>query len=363
MALAGAGLVSSAPAAKRPKAPYALRVVAKRLAAPLYVTAPSGAPGRLYVVLRRGVVRVIANGRLERQPFLDIHDQVSTDGERGLLSIAFAPDYATSGRVYAVFTDKGSENSLRLVEYRAVDDRVDPASARLLVRVPHDDSPYHNGGQLAFGPDGALYMSVGDGGYETDDRGRLTPDPHGNAQNLDVLLGKIFRLDTGAAQPRPEIVAYGLRNAWRFSFDAASGDMIIGDVGWMHEEEVDVLPRAAGLTNFGWSVYEGRRRGPTTALNPAGTLVGPALAYANGPKGNCAITGGYVYRGRAVPRLTGRYLFRDYCSGRIWSAAYAEGRLSGRRLEPFKVPGLASFGEDATGELYAVSLKGRVLRF
>ena len=362
-ALAGVERAASKPAAKRPKPPYVLRTVAKGLTEPVYVTAPSGVQGRLYVVLRRGVVRVVANGRVQRQAFMDIESQVSTIGERGLLSIAFAPDYATSGRVYAVFTDTTPEAAIRIVEYRAVGGRVDPATTRLLVRIPHEDSPYHNGGQLAFGPDGALYAGAGDGGYTRNDQLQLVPDPHGNGQNLRVLLGKIFRLDVAEASPRPAIVAYGLRNPWRFAFDGGSGHLIVADVGWNNEEEVDVLPRGAGLTNFGWSVYEGRRPGPTAELNPAGTLVGPALTYRTNVARNCAITGGYVYRGRAVPRLRGRYVFGDYCSGRIWSAAYVDGRLSGRRVEPVKVRSLVSFGEDPAGELYAVSIRGKVLRF
>jgi glucose/arabinose dehydrogenase len=358
----GAERASSEAAVKRPRPPYVLRTVARGLSGSLYVTAPAGERGRLYVVLRAGAVRVISNGRLEAQPFLDVRGEVSVRGEGGLLSIAFAPDYATSGRVYAAFAANEDGRPLRIVEYRAVEGQVDPASARQLVSVPHGDSPYHYGGQIAFGPDGKLYAGVGDGGY-VDDGTRLIPDPHGNGQNLGVLLGKLFRLDPTEATPRPEIVAYGLRNPWRFSFEAASGDLIIGDVGWNAREEVNVLPRDAGLVNLGWSAFEGRLRGPTTALNPAGTLVGPALTYATRLNDNCGIVGGYVYRGRAVPRLRGRYVFGDYCSGRVWSAVYRSGRLSRKRLEPVRVRALASFGEDTAGELYAVSLNGRVFRF
>jgi YVTN family beta-propeller protein len=349
-------------AARRRRPPYVLRRVAAGLAEPVYVTSPPGTPRSLYVVVRGGVVRAIVNGRLVREPFLDLRGRVRTRGEGGLLSITFAPDYAASGRVYAAFTTDEDERPIRIVEYRAFEGRVDPATERPLVRVPHPDSPYHYGGQLAFGPDGKLYAGVGDGGYLMDGA-RLVPDPHGNAQNLGVLLGKLFRLDPSEQSPAPEIVAYGLRNPWRFSFDAASGDLIIGDVGWNAREEVDVLRSGTGLVNFGWSVYEGRGRGPTRTLNPSGTLVAPALTYATHANDNCAITGGYVYRGRAVPRLRGRYVFGDYCSGRIWSAAYRSGRLSGKRLEPVRVRSLASFGQDAAGELYAVSLGGRVFRF
>ena len=251
---------------------------------------------------------------------------------------------------------------MTIAEYRARNGRVDPSTERALVRVPHRDSPYHNGGQLQFGPDGKLYVGVGDGGY-LDGPAGLIPDPRGNAQSLDVLLGKIFRLDVGAAAPEPEIVAYGARNPWRFAF-GPSGDLIVGDVGWNTAEEIDVVPVDAGLVNLGWSVYEGRRQRPNGGpLNTAGRLVGPALTYATGRNRNCSIIGGYVYRGRAVPRLRGRYVFGDYCSGRIWSVRLTGGSATDRRLEPVKVLALNSFGEDAAGELYAVSFEGAVYRF
>jgi glucose/arabinose dehydrogenase len=324
------------------------------------VTAAPGEPGRLYVVLRPGTVRVLERGRLRPGFLLDLRRRVQTFGEMGLLSIAFHPNHPSNGLVYAFFNDQGDEKRVTVAEYHVQNGQVDPSSERVLVRVPHQDSPFHNGGQLQFGPDGKLYVAVGDGGYLLE--GGLQPDPHGNAQNLGVLLGKIFRLDPGARTPTPEIVAYGLRNPWRFSF-APDGDMIIGDVGWNRVEELDVLRRGDGLVNFGWSVYEGRARRPNAGpLNTAGRLVGPALTYPTGGKGNCSITGGYVYRGR-VARLRNRYVLGDYCSGRIWSARIADRPASGRRLEPVKLPGLASFGEDLAGELYAVSLRRGLYRF
>jgi glucose/arabinose dehydrogenase len=349
---------AGAPDAAKPA--FVLKRVAKGLRQPLHVTSAPGEPGRLYVVLRPGTVRVLERGRLRPGFFLDLRRRVQTFGEMGLLSIAFHPNYASNGLVYAFFNDQGDEKWVTVVEYHVRNGQVDPASERVLARVSHQDSPYHNGGQLEFGPDGRLYVAVGDGGYLTE--GGLQPDPHGNAQNLGVLLGKIFRLDVGASAAVPEIVAYGLRNPWRFSF-APGGDMIIGDVGWNRAEELDVLPAASGLVNFGWSVYEGRATRPGAGpLNNAGRLIGPALTYRTGRKGNCSITGGYVYRGR-VARLRNRYVFGDYCSGRIWSVRVADGRASGRRLEPVKLPGLASFGEDLAGELYAVSIRGGLYRF
>jgi glucose/arabinose dehydrogenase len=232
IALAGAA-VASAPMPARTaetfaaRAPYVLRPVVRRLNEPVFVTAPAAEKGRIYIVERAGRVLLFSSGKLQARPFLDIRDVVETDGERGLLSIAFPPDYPRSRIVYAFFShDQGME----IHSYRVVDGRANRGSDRLLLRVPHPDSPYHDGGQMAFGPDGLLYAGIGDGGYTEEPR-PLTPDPHGNAQNLDVLLGKIFRLDVAAASPSPTIVAYGLRNPWRFSFDPR-GNLIIGDVGW-----------------------------------------------------------------------------------------------------------------------------------
>jgi glucose/arabinose dehydrogenase len=359
-AIGATGANGTAESRAATKPPFVLKRVAKGLRQPLYATFAPGEPGRLYIVLRPGTVRVLERGRLRPGFFLDLRRRVQTFGEMGLLSIAFHPSYASNGLVYAFFNDQGDEKWVTVAEYHVRNGQVDPSTERALVRISHQDSPYHNGGQLQFGPDGKLYVATGDGGYTTE--GGLLPDPHGNAQNLGALLGKIFRLDIGASNPVPEIVAYGLRNPWRFSF-APGGDMIIGDVGWNRVEELDVLPHGGGLVNFGWSVYEGRATRPNAGpLNTAGRLVGPTLTYRNGRKGNCSITGGYVYRGR-VARLRNRYVFGDYCTGRIWSIRIAAGRASGLRLEPVKLPGLASFGEDAGGELYAVSLRGGVYRF
>ena len=320
------------------------------------MTAAPGEPNRLYVVERRGTVRVLQSGRLRKTPFLNVSSAVSTAGERGLLSIAFHPDYASNRLVYACWMER--DGAIKVVEFRVAGDRVDAASARVVVRVPHDEGPYHNGGQIAFGPDRLLYVGIGDGGYLGPE-----PDPYGNSQNLEVLLGKIFRIAVDDRGARPEIVAYGLRNPWRFSFDGARR-LIIGDVGYRGFEEIDVLSLDAGLVNFGWSVYEGRRKRRTEVeQNPAGTLAWPVHTYSTNVKGNCSITGGYVYRGRAITSLRGRYVFGDYCSGRIWSAPYAGGRLGRVRLEPVRIPFLSSFGLDGNGELYGVALNGSIQRF
>lgn len=249
--------------------------------------------------------------------------------------------------MYAFYTELAVSNG-----------RAQPATARTLVTVPHEASPYHNGGQLAFGLDGALYASVGDGGYA----GPNAPDPNGNSQNTEVLLGKLFRLRV-EGEPSPELVAYGLRNAWRFSF-GPGGQLIIGDVGYKSFEEIDIVPAGTTeLLNFGWSPYEGRSsRRTDVELNPAGRLVWPAHTYPTNVRGNCSVTGAYVYSG-SIPRLRNRYVFGDFCSGRIWSGRLARDRVVDVRVEPVRVPQLASFGVGAARELYAVSLRGSVYRF
>jgi glucose/arabinose dehydrogenase len=338
-------------------APARVQTVARGLAKPVYVTATPSEPTRLYVVQQAGLVRVVVGGRLQSRPFADLRKQTLSGGERGLFSIAFSSRYATDRLLYACYTDH--EGAINIVELRESNGRA--TLVRTLLRVLHEDSSYHNGGQLQFGPDGLLYAGFGDGGLY----GR-EPDPHGNSQNLAVLLGKIVRLNPAAGGSTAEIVAYGLRNPWRFSFDSASGDLVIADVGWFGSEEIDVLPAGTNeLVNFGWSTYEGwreRRRGDPVELNPTGRLVWPSYTYPTGHAGNCSITGGYVYRG-SVARLRGRYVYGDYCSGRIWSLRLAGGRASDVRVEPVRIPTLSSFGLDARGELYAVALTGTIYRF
>ena len=351
------GLGASTPA--RPSseaATYRLRVAVSGLAQPTYLAAATGDRSRLYVVERRGTVRIVRNGRVQAGFFLDIRRSVSTGGERGLLSLAFHPGYPSSPLVYVFFTQR--DGTIVIEELRVAGGRAEASSARVLVSVPHDSSSYHNGGQLAFGPDGALYAAVGDGGYLGQ-----TPDPNGNSQNMEVLPGKLIRIRVDAPDATPEIVAYGLRNAWRFSF-APGGDLVIGDVGYKSYEEVDVVPAGTTeLLNYGWSPYEGRfQRRTDVQLNPAGRLVWPVHSYSTNVRGNCAITGGYVYRG-SVATLRSRYVFGDFCSGRIWSGRLTSSRLVDVRTEPVRVPQLASFGLDAAGELYVLSLKGTVHRF
>ena len=331
-----------------------------------YLATTPSEQGLLYVVERRGVIVVAVGGRVVATPFLDIRSLVSQAGERGLLSMAFDPGFGSNGLFYVDFAD--ARGRIRIARYTARNGVADPLTRRDLLVVA-SPSPFHNGGQLAFGPDGLMYVSIGDGGIKVPAickkrrlrRCRLILDP-GNAQSLATLRGKILRLAAAATgQAAPRIAAYGLRNPWRFSFDRSTGDMYIGDVGLNRVEEVDVLPRGAGLANFGWSVWEGRLRRPHAAadVNPAGTLVWPAATFTH-KGGNCSIIGGYVYRGTAVASLRGRYVYGDYCSGRVWSFKPDGSRATAVRLEPIRIPKLVSLGGDDAGELYAVTDAGTV---
>ena len=314
----------------------------------MHVAAAAGEPGRLYVVEQAGVIRVVVNGRLRATPFLDIRSLVRSGGEQGLLSVAFHPDYARTRRFYVNYTDLRGDT--RVVEYRSSGTGALPGSARPLLRIAQ---PYanHNGGGIAFGPDGKLYVGMGDGGSGG--------DPENRAQDMGSQLGKLLRLDVDRAGAKPELVALGLRNPWRFSFDRASGDLWIADVGQGDWEEIDVLRAGwSGLPNFGWDIWEGRARFEDKPLGP-GRLVQPVAVYSH--DAGCSVTGGFVYRGKAVPALAGRYLYGDYCSGTIWSLAAKGGKAVPRR-EPFSVADLVSFAEDAAGELYSVSHGGTVYR-
>ena len=346
--LALLAFAASGAAAQPEQAAVRLVPVLRGLDTPVHVAAPAGEPGRLYVVEQAGVIRVVVKGRLRAAPFLDIRSLVRSGGEQGLLSVAFHPDYARTRRFYVDYTDLRGDT--RVVEYRSDGTRARTATRRELLRVAQ---PYgnHNGGGIAFGPDGKLYVGMGDGGSGG--------DPEDRAQDLRSQLGKLLRLDVDRAGAKPELVALGLRNPWRFSFDRATGDLWIADVGQGDWEEIDVLRAGwSGLPNFGWDIWEGRARFEDKPLGP-GRLVQPVAVYSH--DAGCSVTGGFVYRGKAVPALSGRYLYGDYCSGTIWSLAAKGGKTVPRR-EPFRVAELVSFGEDAAGELYAVSHGGTVYR-
>lgn len=335
-------------AASTPASALRLVKVASGLAAPVFLTSAPGEPGRLYVVEQAGRVRVIDRGRVLPAPFLDVRGLVVSGGEQGLLGLAFAPDYTTSRLFVVNYTDRRGDT--RVVAYRSDGRRALPGTARVLLAV---DQPYanHNGGMVAFGPDGLLYVGLGDGG--------AGGDPENRSQSMGTLLGKLVRLDARKPSPVPEIVALGLRNPWRYSFDRATGDLWIGDVGQGEVEEIDRLRRGwKGLVNFGWDVYEGRSRFEDKPLGP-GRLVQPVAQYTHAA--GCSVTGGYVYRGRNVRRFAGRYFYGDYCSGRVWSLD-ARAAAPRPRLERIRVEQLTSFGEGPGGELYLVSHDGEIYR-
>ena len=337
---------------------------------PTYVTAPRG-DRRRFVVEREGRIRVIEGGRVVGTPFLDISDRVTTGGESGLLSMAFARDYSSSRRFWVYYTD--NQGFIQVDQFRASAgnrNRADPGSRRSVIRVAHHRFN-HKGGQLQVAPDGTLLAGFGDGGSGG--------DPDENAQNLSRMLGKLIRIRPGAnggysippdnpfrdrPGARPEIYAYGLRNPYRFSFDRRRGHLTIGDVGQSEIEEIDFVPgrfggRAPrGGYNFGWDTFEGRNR------YESGTAPGhvpPVLQHTHG-QGFCSITGGYVIRDRALGRgWYGRYVYGDLCDGTLRVAHLRRPNASSRRTG-LSVGNLVSFGEDGRGRMYAVSLDGPVYR-
>jgi glucose/arabinose dehydrogenase len=333
---------------------------------PLYVAQPPGDPHHLFVVEQTGRIQVLRDGRPLPRPFLDLSSQVSCCGEQGLLSVAFAPDYAKSGRFYVYYTDHADD--VRIIEYKRSSDRLvaDPSSQRLILRVPHPFTN-HNGGLVLFGPDGMLYIGIGDGGGQG--------DPNRNGQNLSTLLGKLLRIDptpsgkkpytvppdnpfVGKRGARPEIYSYGLRNPWRFAFDSRTEALSIGDVGQFDWEEVDMVARGDGRgANFGWSAYEGFA--PFNEDQRAPNAVPPVFVYSH--DSGCSITGGYVVRDKSLPTLYGRYLYGDYCAGELHSFPARPGRKA-TDDQPLgvEVPSLSSFGTDDAGHIYATSLEGPV---
>jgi glucose/arabinose dehydrogenase len=335
---------------------------------PVYVTAPPGDRRRVFVVEQGGRIMVVRGGRKLATPFLDISGRVTAGGEQGLLSMAFAPDYAASGLFYVYFTDTGGDQ--RIVEFRrAGADRADAGSARV-VMVMQDSESNHNGGLLLFGPDDLMYVGTGDGGGAGDQHGS-----RGNAQRLGTLLGKILRIDprasggrpysvprsnpfVGRSGARPEIFAYGLRNPWRFSFDRRTDDLVIADVGQGDVEEVSFVRNGSGR-NFGWRPFEGRRRYVRGESAPG--HVRPVIQRFHSD-GYCSITGGVVVRDPGLPALRGRYVFGDLCRSRLETARLSPGRARAQRLTRLRVSQVSSFGEDARGRVYAVSLSGPVYR-
>ena len=325
---------------------FTKRAFATGFAQPLYATGAKGEPGRLYVVEQGGTIRVVERGRVRPETFLDIRARVLAGGEQGLLGLAFHPSWPQVRKFYVQYTDRGG--STRVVEYRANATRAIPGSGRQLF-FSRDPYGNHNGGMLAFAPNGRLFFTMGDGG--------AGGDPENRSQNPRSLFGKLLSINV--ATKGLQIEALGLRNAWRFSFDRVTKDLYIADVGQGNLEEVNWIPASSpGLENYGWDVYEGRSKFEDKALGP-GKLVQPVAQYSHSL--GCSISGGYVYRG-ANAALRGRYIYGDYCSGIVWSFKLAGGKATGLRRERFKIEGLTSFGEDTAGELYGVSQGGTIYR-
>jgi glucose/arabinose dehydrogenase len=338
---------------------------------PLLVTNAGDGTGRIFVVEQTGFIWVVQDGQTSNDPFLDISGLLSDDvfrggyTERGLLGLAFHPDYKTNGTFFIDYTDVNGNTVVARYKVSADDpNKADPTSATTILT---QNQPYenHNGGDLAFGPDGYLYIGFGDGGSQG--------DPQGNGQNKNTFLAKILRIEVnadtytvpdtnpfvGEADAKPEVWAYGLRNPWRFSFDRKTGDLYIADVGGDDFEEVNFQPAGSkGGENYGWNAWEGNEQHSQVQAD----VVPPIATYSH--KDGCSITGGYVYRGAKLPDLDGTYFFGDYCNGRIWTIQRnAAGQwmtaLSGWQPGKYVV---TSFGEDEAGELYLADYKGTIYR-
>jgi glucose/arabinose dehydrogenase len=382
---ATAAPVCAEPDARAPLPSIVLHEIAAGLRHPVHLTHAPGQHGTLYIVEQAGRIRLFdKDGGLRAEPFLDIADAVSSGGERGLLSVAFHPDYASNGYFYVNYTASVRGRLLTRVSRferlrahgsgdRNGDERGDgaraaPDSERVLLEI---EQPYsnHNGGQLAFGPDGMLYIGMGDGG--------AADDPHGHGQNLATLLGALLRIDVDGggderaygiptdnpfvtvSGARPEIWAYGLRNPWRFSFDRASGRLYLADVGQNRREEINVIERGG---NYGWSLMEAELCHAGSAAQCArADLLRPLLSYGRGE--GVSVTGGHVYRGTAIDGLCGAYLYGDFGSGRIWALRHEGGKVTVQRELLKTSLGISSFGEDADGELYVLDHRaGAVMR-
>lgn len=349
-----------------------LRQVASGLEFPVFLSAPDG-DARLFIVERAGRIRVVENGSLLAAPFLDIESRTSTDGERGLLSLAFHPQYAANGFFFIYYTNLAGDIVIERMRVSAVNrNAADPVSSVIVLTIAHPVFSNHNGGLLSFGPDGLLYAGTGDGGG--------AGDPFGNAQNTNSLLGKLLRIDVdsaaasyaippdnpfaGQAGRRGEIWAYGLRNPWRYAFDAAANLLYIADVGQAQLEEVDIAPAGQGGINYGWNIMEGTQCFNSASCNQGGLTL-PAFEYTHGVNGanGCSITGGYVYRGSAIPALAGQYLFSDYCGGWLKSVRRTDGSVSAPLDWGIpQVGNITSFGQDGHKELYMLSETGSVYR-
>lgn len=349
------------------KPDFNLVQIASGLTSPLYVTSAGDDSGRLFIVEQTGTIRILQDGKLLPAPFLNLGNQTQGGGEQGLLSVAFHPDYAQNGRFFVDYT-RTDDGATIMAEFHVSSDPnlADLTSERILlvIRQPFSN---HNGGLVKFGPDGYLYIGMGDGGSGG--------DPMGNGQNLSALLGKLLRIDVDNTDGKPyaipadnpfintpnagkEIYAYGLRNPWRYSFDRCNGRLFLADVGQGNYEEVDLIDSGG---NYGWNIMEGTHcYHPNFGCNQTGLTL-PIAEYDHSFD-DCAVTGGYVYRGIEIPDLDGHYLFGDYCTGHLWSLVQdSSGQWQMTQLRDLGF-NISSFGVDQTGELYIVGLGGVVYK-
>jgi glucose/arabinose dehydrogenase len=334
--------------------------ISSGLSAPVFMTQPLN-DGRIFVVEQGGRIRVIRNGVLQTTPFLDISSRVLSGGERGLLSVAFHPQYASNHYFYVYFNSQTS-GDIRIERFTTTTNPevADPTSSKLILTIPHSQFSNHNGGLVSFGPDGMLYAGIGDGGGGG--------DPFGNGQNFNSLLGSLLRLDVDHGDPyaipgdnpfvnqtgkRGEIWAKGLRNPWRYAFDPTTSLLYIADVGQDAREEVDVAATNRGGLNYGWNIMEGLScYSPSSGCSQAG-LEKPVIDY--GHSDGCSITGGYVYRGSDIPDVRGHYFYSDYCSGFLKSFRYSNGTAVDAKDWGMTNSLVTSFGVDFAGELYMIS--------
>lgn len=337
---------------------------------PLYVTSPPGDATRIFVVEKGGKIRMIGNGKKQSKPFLNISGEVSDGSEQGLLSLTFAPDYAQSRKFYIDFTDGKGDTRIQEFRSNSRGNRAIKGSRRQLMKI---NQPFenHNGGLVLFGPDKLLYIGMGDGGSGN--------DPGNRAQSLGTLLGKLLRIDPKRSKSKPytipadnpfvgksgargEIYSYGLRNPWRFSFDRETAAIYIGDVGQDTLEEIDYEPegKARGV-NFGWPAFEGKSHNPAREDATADNPEPPILDYGR-EGGECSVTGGYVVRDPGLSALVGRYVYGDFCTGKLRSFVVKDGKAEDDNGLGLTVSQLSSFGEDASGHIYATSLDGPVYR-
>jgi glucose/arabinose dehydrogenase len=340
-------------------AAYSWNLIVDGFSRPLLATNAGDGSGRLFILEQGGVIRIVQDAAILPDPFLDITSQVGSGGnEQGLLGLAFHPDYESNGFFYVNYTDLNGDTVISRFQVSADANIADPSSEKILLQV---DQPFpnHNGGNLEFGSDGYLYAGLGDGGSQG--------DPNGNGQSLETYLAKLLRIDVNSGDPYgipadnpfangglPEIWAYGFRNPWRFSFDRATGDLYIADVGQNQWEEVDYLPTGSlGGGNFGWNVMEGTHPYQGEATD---SMIAPVTEYEHGNR--CSITGGHVYRGQALPAWNGVYFYGDYCSGEILGLVHnADGSWESRLL--FDTGFLiTSFGVDEAGEIYVLDRNG-----